>query len=47
MAEVEKIWILYDVDCNGALMMNELVEYLNETVIPYMTMSEKEVNKLF
>ena len=34
LAEVEKIWILYDADCNGCLITTELREYLNEVAFP-------------
>ena len=30
LAEVEKIWILYDLDNNGTLSFNELKVYIGE-----------------
>ena len=47
LAEVEKIWILYDADDNGCLITTELQEYLNEVAFPQITISDDEINELF
>ena len=33
MAEVEKIWIVYDLDNSGNLNYNEFIKYLNENSV--------------
>ena len=40
MAEVEKIWIIYDLDKNGNLEFDELLLYLKDVAIPYLTLTE-------
>ena len=47
LAEVEKIWILYDVCGNGTLLIKELQDYLNEVAFSQMSLSEEETNKIF
>ena len=39
LAEVEKIWIQYDMDDNGELDYNEVSNYLQERAFPHLTMS--------
>ena len=34
LAEVEKIWIVFDDDLNGRISYHELTKYLRETVYP-------------
>ena len=38
LAEVEKIWIIYDVDRNGTLELDEIKEYLKCMAFPALTM---------
>jgi Ca2+-binding EF-hand superfamily protein len=47
MAEVEKIWIVYDVDKNGTLDSNEVNKYLRAKAYPNLKLSEKQIGKLF
>ena len=41
MAEVEKIWIVYDVDNNGTLDCEEVNKYLRDKAYPNLKLSEK------
>ena len=41
LAEVEKIWIIYDSDKNGNLEYAELLQYLKDVAVPSLTMSEE------
>ena len=41
LAEVEKIWIIYDQDNNGSLDKEEVLDYLNERAYPHLTLSEE------
>ena len=44
-AEVEKIWILYDLDSNGSLSFDEVKVYLQE--MSHNILSEQELKSLF
>ena len=46
-SEVEKIWIMYDLDRNGTLEYEEIKLYLREMAFPHLTLSEEQVDKLF
>ena len=43
MAEVEKIWILYDLDGNDTLEFEELKGYLEERAFPHLTLSRDQL----
>ena len=47
MAEVEKIWILYDLDDNKELDYEEIKMYLREMAYPHLELTEKELNEIF
>ena len=40
VAEVEKIWILYDLDNNGELDFIETKAYLKEMAYPYLSIPD-------
>ena len=39
LAEVEKIWILYDLDDNGSLDYEEIELYLKEMAYPHLDLT--------
>ena len=41
MAEVEKIWIMYDLDNNGTLEFDEIQQYLQQMAFPHLTLSNE------
>ena len=41
LAEVEKIWILYDLDFNDSLDYEEVKLYLKEMAYPHLTLSDE------
>ena len=47
LAEVEKIWIIYDLDQSGTLEFKEICKYLKETAYPYLTLSDQTLKELF
>ena len=47
ICEVEKIWIIYDVDCSGELDVDEIMEYLEEMAFPKLNLSLKQAKKIF
>ena len=47
LAEVEKIWILYDLDQNGTLDFDEICNYLKEMAYPDLSLSDKDLKRLF
>ena len=40
LAEVEKIWILYDLDENGTLEYGEIELYLKEMAYPHLDLTD-------
>ena len=46
-AEVEKIWILYDIDQNGNLDYEELVQYFNEVAVPCLSLTQTQMHEMF
>ena len=46
-AEVEKIWILYDVDKNGNLDYDELIQYFNDVAVPCLSLNQSQMYELF
>ena len=40
MAEVEKIWIWYDLDDNGDLDYEEILGYLKERAYPHLSLED-------
>ena len=47
IAEVEKIWIQYDLDENGFLDFDELSEYLMIVAIPHLKLTSDQLKALF
>ena len=47
VAEVEKIWILYDLDNNGELDFAETKAYLKEMAYPYLSIPDDKLDDLF
>ena len=47
LAEVEKIWILYDADNNGKLDFEEVESYLKEMAFPHLKLTDREVREIF
>ena len=47
MCEVEKIWIIYDLDNNGTLDYSELIWYLNEVAVGGLQLSSDELKIVF
>ena len=47
MSEVEKIWILYDLDENGTLDYEEIELYLKEMAYPNLDLSTEQIEVLF
>ena len=43
LAEVEKIWILYDLDDNGELDFDETKAYLKEMAYPYLSLPDSKL----
>ena len=47
MAEVEKIWIIYDYSKNGDLKYDKWLLYLKDVTVPSLTLTDKEVMGIF
>ena len=47
MAEVERIWLLYDIDENGTLDYDEIKMYLDEEGTQYLSLNDKQKKRLF
>lgn len=47
LAEVEKIWILYDLDKNGKLDIKEIKDYINTMAVPSLVLSDSELTSVF
>ena len=47
LAEVEKIWIVFDDDLNGRISYHELTKYLRETVYPQLRLDQKQIDHIF
>ena len=47
LAEIEKIWILYDLDGNESLDYEEIVKYLKTRAYPQLTLSDKQLETMF
>ena len=46
ICEVEKIWIIYDIDNNGELDFKEVADYLNEKTFP-KGLTTEQLNHIF
>ena len=47
LAEVEKIWILYDLDDDGKLDKSEIASYLCQMAYPRLEMSDEVIDQVF
>ena len=47
MAEVEKIWIVYDLDENGVLDYEEISLYLKKTAYPNLNLTDDHLKAMF
>ena len=47
LSEVEKIWIIYDVDQNGTLDYDEIKMYLKEMAYPHLKLNENQLISIF
>ena len=47
MAEVEKIWVIYDLDDNSLLGFEEAEKYLLERAFPHLQLSESDIVALW
>ena len=47
LAEVEKIWILYDLDGNESLDFEEIQKYLEERAFPHLSLSEDDLKDIW
>ena len=47
LAEVEKIWIMYDFDGDGTINRSELTDYLQKMAQPELELSTEEINEIF
>ena len=47
MAEVEKIWIIYDHNKNGGLKYDKWLLYIKDATVPSLTLMDKEAMGIF
>ena len=47
IAEIEKIWILYDQDNSGYLEIEEVKEYMSQVAKSHMKISDQELTAIF
>tara|TARA_B110000305_G_C19020005_1_gene438882 strand:+ start:93 stop:308 length:216 start_codon:yes stop_codon:yes gene_type:complete len=47
LAEVEKIWILYELENDGYLNLPKTTAYLKDVAYPYLTLSDTKLDELF
>ena len=47
ISEVERIWIMYDLDMNGTLEYDEIKSYLKEMAMPHLELSDNKLELLF
>ena len=47
LSEVEKIWILNDLDDSGFLDFGEIKQYLKEVACPHLNMTTYQILKIF
>lgn len=47
ISEVEKIWIIYDLDENGTLDRNELVDYIKTMAYPNLDVTDEQIDEIF
>ena len=47
LSEVEKLWILYDLDNNQSLEYKEIRQYIQDVTDPVMILEEDEIREIF
>ena len=47
LSEVERIWILYDLDENGTLDLDEMSLYIRETAFKSLNLSELQIKEIY
>ena len=47
LSEVEKVWIIYDVDESGELEYDEIKSYLKEMAFPHLEIADSELRAVF
>ena len=47
LSEVEKIWIIYDVDNSGLLERNEVHDYIKQMAQPSVDLAEKQIDEIY
>ena len=47
LAEVEKIWILYDLNNESEMDLDQTRAYLKDVAYPYLTLSDGKLNEIF
>ena len=47
LAEVEKIWILYDIDSSGKIEKSECSLYLKQMAEPRMELKDEQIDEIF
>ena len=47
ISEVEKIWILYDLDDNGTIDFDEMKLYIQETAFKSLKLSDSQLNEIY
>ena len=47
ISEVEKVWLIYDLDENGDLDFEEISEYLKERAFPHLSLNDEELKALW
>ena len=47
LSEVEKIWIIFDIDNSGTLEFNEIIDYLQQMAFPQLDLSLSDIKHIF
>lgn len=47
LAEVEKIWIIFDVDKDGLLDIREIADYIDSMTVPKLEMTNEQMTEVF
>ena len=47
LAEIEKLWIMYDEDKSGTLDFDEVLDYLNTRAYPHLALSLEQIQNIW
>ena len=47
LSEIEKVWILYDLDGNSSLDVDEIIKYLEERAYPHLSLTQDQLRVMF